>query len=44
MVKENTGSDKEGILFDGGLKGLAAAEFWAENKWEQIVTWFVTYL
>ena len=44
IIKENTGSDKEGILFDGGLKGLAAAAFWAENKWEQIVTWFVTYL
>lgn len=44
IVKENTGSDKEGILFDGGLNGLAAAAFWAENKWAQIVTWFVTYL
>ena len=44
IIKENTGSDKEGILFDGGLKGLAAATFLAENKWEQVVTWFVTYL
>ena len=44
MIKENTGSDKDGILFDGGLKGIVAAEFWAKNKWSQIVTWFVTYL
>lgn len=44
IIKENTGSDKEGILFDGGLKGMEAVKFWAKTTWDKVVNWFIMYL
>ena len=44
VITDNTGAEKEKILFDGRLQGVAAAVYRAKQQWESIVTWFITNL
>lgn len=44
LVTENTGAEKEQILFDGRLHGIDAVKLQAKQYWRSITGWFVTNL
>ncbi len=43
IITENTGAEKEKVLFDGRLRGLDAAMFTAKQLWEVLLNWFIVY-
>jgi hypothetical protein len=44
IITENTGAEKENILFDSRLQGFDAAEFKVKQLWEILINWFMKYL
>lgn len=43
-ITENTGAEKEKILFDSSLQGFDAVKFKARQLWESMIHWFITNL
>jgi len=43
-ITENTGAEKEKILFDSSLQGFDAVIFKAKQLWESMIHWFITNL
>jgi len=44
MITENTGVEKEKILFDSSLQGFDAVKLKLEQIWESIINWFIKNL
>ena len=44
IITENTGVEKEKILFDSRLQGIAAAQLKVKQLWEGLISWFITKL
>lgn len=44
IITENTGAEKEKILFDSRLQGFDAVKFKAKKLWEGLINWFVVNL
>jgi hypothetical protein len=44
IITENTGKEKENILFDSRLQGYDAFAFKAKELWLKVINWFVTNL
>ncbi|MDF2564019.1 MAG: hypothetical protein K0Q53_414 [Massilibacillus sp.] len=44
MITENTGVEKEKILFDSSLQGFDGIKFKVKRLWEAMIDWFVTRL
>ncbi|MEG6586622.1 glycoside hydrolase [Dendrosporobacter sp. 1207_IL3150] len=44
IITENTGSDKEEILFDSRMQGFAAVKFKAKKMWYALIDFFVANL
>lgn len=41
IITENTGSEKEKILFDSQLQGIDAVKFKVKQLWEALINWFI---
>ncbi len=44
MITENTGAEKEKILFDGRLQGFSAVKYKIKGLWEALINWFIVHL
>lgn len=44
IITENTGSEKEKILFDGSMQGFEAIMYKVKKLWEALINWFVVNL
>ncbi|HWR56223.1 MAG TPA: glycoside hydrolase, partial [Negativicutes bacterium] len=44
MITENTGAEKEKILFDGRLQGFSAVQYKIKGLWEALINWFIVHL
>jgi len=44
IITENTGAEKEKILFDSRLQGVAGIKFKAEQLWGALINWFIKNL
>jgi len=44
MITENTGAEKEKILFDSRLQGVDAVKFKVRQLWESLINWFIVKL
>jgi len=44
MITENTGAEKEKILFDSRLQGFDAVKFKVRQLWESLINWFIVKL
>lgn len=43
LITENTGAEKENVLFDGRLQGLEAVKGKAVSLWETVINWFIRH-
>lgn len=43
-ITENTGTEKEKVLFDGRMQGFDAVKYKAKRLWEAIIDWFIVHL
>lgn len=44
IITENTGAEKERIIFDGKLQGLDGLKFTIKKYWEILINWFIVNL
>ena len=44
VITENTGQDKETILFDGRLQGWESLRYNLNKYWERLINWFIVNL
>ncbi len=44
VITENTGNEKEKVLFDSSLKGLDRLIFKGKQLWEALINWFIVTL
>jgi len=44
IITENTGAEKERIIFDGKLQGLDGVKFTIKKYWEILINWFIVNL
>lgn len=44
VITENTGADKEKVLFDSSMQGFEAAVFKLKQVWAALINWFVANL
>lgn len=44
VITENTGAEKEKILFDGKMQGVDAILFKVKQLWEALINWFIVSL
>lgn len=44
MITENTGAEKEKVLFDSSLQGFDAVKIKVKQLWESMIHWFITNL
>lgn len=44
VVTENTGAEKEQVLFDSKLHGFAAFKLRAQQYWTALINWFIVHL
>lgn len=44
IITENTGAEKEKILFDSRIQGLDAVVFKLKGQWDALINWFIVKL
>lgn len=44
VITENTGAEKERVLFDGKLQGWDAVKYNLKHWWETLINWFIVNL
>lgn len=44
IITENTGAEKEKILFDGSVQGWEGVQFKIKKMWDGLLNWFVVHL